>query len=309
MKPLEEMAAMLNDEGDPMRSGKAWWQHRSLGLMKARLLLLCFLPVITFLVACGSERVEEPAKQPSVSSQATQQPATPSATPVKTDSAPSTAGSAALSSGTSTAPQSAGSSVPTAMDIKSLSFSAERPVAGEPIELKVAFSSAEGVEVPLRYRWKVNSETIQESESNRLTHKTKRGDQIEVAVFVGTAQEETRARRANVVVDNSPPSIKKVAENLSPNGQYVARLEVTDPDGEAAAVKLQRGPTGMTLDTASNELRWTVPQGATGGFPVEIVASDPAGASVVFSYEITIRQVQDSAGSAANATTVSSPSR
>ncbi len=195
------------------------------------------------------------------------------------------------------------------MDIKSLDFSPERPVAGEPIELKISFDKPKSDEVSLRYRWKVNDETVQESESNALTYQTKRGDQIEVAVFVGNSREETRARRATVTVDNAPPVVKKVREHLSPNGEYLAHLEATDPDGDVVTVKLQRGPPGMTLDAGSKELRWTVPEGATGGFQVEVVATDPGGASVVFSYEITVRQVQQSAGSAANATTVSSPSR
>jgi hypothetical protein len=292
-----------------MRADKAWWEYRNSGLMKVLLLLLCLFPLITFLASCGSERVEEPANKPSVGTQTAQVPETSGKTLVKTDTPPGTAGTDTLPSLPATGSQSAGSRVLTAMDIKSLVFSPERPVAGEPIELKLAFNNGEGVEVPLRYRWEVNNETVQESESNRLTYKTKRGDQIEVAVFVGTAYEETRARRATVVVENSPPVIKKVAERLSPNGEYVARLEATDPDGDTVTVKLQRGPTGMTLDGGSNELRWIVPEGASGGFQVEVMASDPAGANVVFSYEITVRQVKESAGSAANATTVSSPPR
>jgi hypothetical protein len=202
-----------------------------------------------------------------------------------------------------------GPGVVNATHIKSLEFSPQRPVAGEPLKLKVVFAEAVKSEVPLRYRWKVNNEIVQESENNALTHQTKRGDQIEAVVFVGNSREETRARRATVTVDNAPPVIKKVQEHMSSNGEYLAQLEASDPDGDDVTVKLQRGPTGMALNEGGKTLRWNVPAGTAGSFPVEVVASDPAGASVVISYELTIRQVQQSAGSAANATAVSSPPR
>ena len=124
-----------------------------------------------------------------------------------------------------------------------------------------------------------------------------------------TSREEIRARLAKVVVDNAPPVVKKVEDHLASDGTYVARLEATDPDGDAVTLKVQQGPPGMVLDLASKELRWAVPEGTTGTFPVEILATDPTGASVVFSYAVTIKQVQQSAGSAANATSKPSPPR
>jgi hypothetical protein len=112
-----------------------------------------------------------------------------------------------------------------------------------------------------------------------------------------------------VVVDNAPPVVKKLGEHLGGNGEYVARLEASDPDGDMVALKLQQGPPGMVLDPASKELRWSVPEGTNGSFPVEVQATDPVGASILLSYSITIRQQQQSAGSAANATSASSPSQ
>jgi hypothetical protein len=296
------------DEGELMRVGKARETRKSL-VLKRVLVSLGILLSITVFVSCGSERTNEPTPKSNIPSSLSQGAATQSETLNKVETSAAPSGGAPPHAGAGTGAGLAGPTEVTAIHIKSMDFSPERPVAGDSIKLKVVFEESVSFEVPLRYRWKVNAENVQESESNTLTFQTKRGDLIEVLVFAGNSREETRARRANVTVDNAPPVVKKVGEHLSPNGEYLTQLEATDPDGDVVTVKLQRGPTGMTLDEGRKELRWSVPEGTTGSFPVEVLASDPSGATVVLSYELTIRQVQPSAGSAANATTVSSPSR
>lgn len=291
-----------------MRGGKARKGQNGQILLRT-LLVLHLLLLIVLMVSCGSESTKEPPPKTSSPVPVAQktEPATEAAD--KTEAPSSAVDSAAVPSGGGTGPRLTGSDAINATHVKSMQFSPERPVAGEPIKVRVAFDESMQVEVPLHYRWKVNEETVPESDSHTLVYQTKRGDQIEVAVFVGASREETRARLANVIVDNAPPVVKKVEDHLASDGTYLARLEATDPDGDAVTLKVQQGPPGMVLDLASKELRWAVPEGTTGTFPVEILATDPTGASVVFSYAVTIKQVQQSAGSAANATSKPSPPR
>jgi hypothetical protein len=271
--------------------------------------LLVLLYLFVSVVSCGSESTKEPAPRPSSPASAAPKSEAPAEAPGKTEAAPGAVGGANVPAGGGNGARAPDPDGVTAANIKSIEFTPGRPTAGEPIKVQVTFDESVQAEVPLYCRWKVNEETVPESESHTLAYQTKRGDRIEVMVFVGDAREEIRARRAEVVVDNAPPLVKKVGDHLASDGTYVARLEATDPDGDVVTLKVQQGPPGMVLDSASKELRWAVPEGTTGTFPVEIMASDPAGASVVFSYVVTIRQVQPSAGSAANATSTSSPPR
>jgi len=270
---------------------------------------LCFLLLVIFQISCGSESNKDSSLQtkasPPVSQQVGSQPEASRETAASTEINIGAAGP----SGGSAVPQVVESGEVSAANVKSIQFSPERPIAGEPIKVQIAFGEPDVGEIPLRYRWKVNNEAVQESNSNSLAFQTKRGDRIEVAVFGGAFQDEIRAIRANIVVENAPPAIKKVEDHLAVNGEYIARLEASDPDGDPVVLNLQQGPKGMSLDGGRNELRWTVPEGTAGSFPVEVVATDPAGATTVFSYVVTIRQVQPSAGSAANATSSSTPSR
>jgi hypothetical protein len=191
--------------------------------------------------------------------------------------------------------------------IKALSFTPAHPVAGEAVKVQVVFAEPSAEMAPLYYRWKVNGEAVDGAESEELSYPSRRGDLLEVAVFADSDREESRARRNTVTVANAPPVVIKAEEHLSSTGDYVARLETSDPDGDSVALKLQQGPNGMSLNS-ENEIHWAVPEGTAGTFPVEIGASDANGAGLVFSYTLSISQRQ-SAGSGSDAAKTVSPKR
>lgn len=290
-----------------MRGGKVCRVRLNNRILMRALVLVCLLFLIAFAISCSSESPNEPSSKANPQEPVAQKSEPQAEAPAKdvTPSSSIPAGTASIGGGAGQG--TAGPGEVTPLDIKAIDFIPARPIAGEPVKVQVNFEKPEAAAVPLHYRWQVNDETVQGADGNALRYQTKRGDRIEVLVFVGNLREENRARRARVVVDNAPPVVKKVEEHLGANGEYVARLESSDPDGDMVALKLQKGPPGMVLDPAGKELRWPVPEGTNGSFPVEVQVSDPVGASMVLSYSITIRQQQQPAGSAANATSVSSP--
>jgi len=290
-----------------MKGGKACKTKLNRRILIRALFFLSLLSFMVFAVSCCSESPNESSQKANPPESAVQKNEPQVEAPVKEEIVAST-----VPGGTASTPGGAGQGTAglgdvTPLDIKTIDFIPARPIAGEPIKVQVNFNKPDAASVPLHYRWQVNDETVQGADGNALGYQTKRGDRIDVLVFVGNLREENRARRATVVVDNAPPVVKKLEEHLGANGEYVARLEASDPDDDMVALKLQKGPPGMVLDTASQELRWSIPAGTDGTFPVELQASDPVGASVLFSYSFTIRQQQQPAGSAANATSVSSP--
>jgi hypothetical protein len=172
---------------------------------------------------------------------------------------------------------------------KLLGFEPERPVAGEAIKVKVTFASEPSEGPPLTYRWKVNDQVIQEAVSPEIRYPTKRGDVVEAAVFLGDTRDETRAFRKVLTVVNSPPAIKRSDERMDESGHYIAHFEISDPDGDAVTLELQKGPEGMTLEGEKRELRWSPPDGMKGTFAVEVLTSDNAGAHLLYSYSLTLK--------------------
>lgn len=176
------------------------------------------------------------------------------------------------------------------LDVKSVSIEPAAPVVGDTVSARVEFQDNAPTLQSLYYRWKVNDEVVQESPDPALEHKTRKGDKIEVLVFVGAGREESRAVRGYATVQNAPPTVRKLEESLDEKGQYLATFESADKDGESVNLSLKKGPEGMTIDSGKGQLHWAVPKEAAGSFPVELLAADSSGAQVLFSYTITIRQ-------------------
>lgn len=242
------------------------------------------LPLLVLgLVSCGAEKTSSPT----LKNASGQQEATSTSTMASGQgpgvSAPGPAAGNIEAEGS-------GSLTANSMDIKSVSIEPSSPSAGDTLRAVVVFNETAPPVTGLYYHWKINGQTVQESPSPELNLPTGKGDRVEVVVFVGGQNQESKAVRAYASIGNSPPSLRKVDERLDEKGLYVAKLESLDKDGDSVNLTLQRGPEGMTLDAAKRELHWPVPKGAKGSFPVEVLAGDASGGQVLFAYSITIRQ-------------------
>lgn len=172
---------------------------------------------------------------------------------------------------------------------KSLDFEPAQPAAGDAIRVRVTFEGEPTQLMPLTYRWKVNDQVAVDSISPELQYATKRGDVVEVVVFLGDNRNENRAFRKCVTVANSTPAIERRHERFDEEGRYVAQFEVTDPDGDAVNLQLLKGPEGMALDAAKAEISWSPPEGSRGTFAVELLSVDSSGAQVLYTYSLTLK--------------------
>lgn len=242
------------------------------------------LILLMSLVSCGSEK---PFSNPSMKVALEDRKAEDTSEKIET---PEAQPASRLGSSTAESDNLPASLAANALNVKAVSIEPAVPVSGDPLRANVLFNENSPPTTSIYYRWKVNDQVVQESPSPELQRPIARGDRIEVMVFVGDAREESRAVRGYTTIGNSPPSIQKAEERLDEKGEYLARFQPGDKDGEPVTLSLQRGPEGMTLDTSKALVHWAVPKGAKGSFPVEVLASDASGAQVLFAYTITIRQ-------------------
>lgn len=177
---------------------------------------------------------------------------------------------------------------PSAYYIRSLTFDPERPVSGRPIKVRVNLEK-DVQQPPLSFQLKVNGAVALETTNPEFKYPFKRGDRLEVMARVEGNHNEAQPVVAELTVENAPPSVTKLDEILNDDGQYIAHLAFKDPDEDAVTAMLQKGPDGMQLNGKTGELRWSVPNGTKGDFPIEVLASDSLGAQVVFSYTLTVK--------------------
>jgi hypothetical protein len=181
------------------------------------------------------------------------------------------------------------------VNIRAIEFSPAIPVAGDAISARVQFDREFSTPPVLHFQWKINGGVVQESLEATMNQPTKRGDTVEVTVFPEELRDPARAVVGFIKVGGSPPIISKTREAMDEQGGYTAWFETSHPDGDPVTVTLQKGPTGMAIDTAKRELHWSIPAGTQGTFPVELLATDPTGGKAICSFSITIRQEQPKA--------------
>jgi hypothetical protein len=258
-----------------------------------RLAAVGALVLIVFqIAACGSDEPPKQAAKPADS--AATSPGAGTAEPVQPESRPAPP-PAPPQMDKLPAPITQGSDKASGADISAVVFSPENPVAGNPISVQVEFNREFTNRPVLRYQWKINGQIVQESLDATLSKPTRRGDIVDVTVFTEEIVDVNRSVTGRVTVGGSPPIINKTQESMDAEGNYVARFAASHPDGDPVTVTLQKGPAGMSIDSAKGELRWAVPQGTQGSFPVELLAADPQGGKAICSFSITIRQEQPKA--------------
>lgn len=218
---------------------------------------------------------------------------------IKPPPSPKVAGSPVASDGVDSGkrPQSSPESPPAQkgpVQIEAVSFDPVSPVTGDSLKAVVTASSGAMEDRGLSYRWKINGQVVQESQSAVLDHVVKRKEFVEVEVREGSDNSADKFVSGHVMISNGLPVLKVVSQDVGSDGKYQARLEASDPDRDPISFSLKSGPPGMSVDPGTGAIHWTMAADAQGAFPVEVSAMDSEGAETILSYQITIRR--ESAG-------------
>ena len=106
---------------------------------------------------------------------------------------------------------------------------------------------------------------------------------------------DTETITVTVNETNQAPSLDPVpTPTISEGVPYTFTLTATDPDipGDTLAYSIVGAPAGATVDSASGELRWTPDESqGPGVFVFDAAVSDPAGATSVQPFVITVTEV------------------
>jgi RHS repeat-associated protein len=99
----------------------------------------------------------------------------------------------------------------------------------------------------------------------------------------------TQHYSVDVLETNSPPVIMSTpVEAVAAGGTYRYDVIAVDDDPEPLAFSLSGQPDGMTIDTATGQIRWMPALGDAGVYPFQIAVTDPRGASAMQSVELSV---------------------
>jgi hypothetical protein len=159
---------------------------------------------------------------------------------------------------------------------------------GEILKVQVFAYDPDGDQVALSYKWLRNGKEVPGATTDILdTTAFRKKDVLLVAVTAsdGNASREPMAGVPMTIV-NASPRITSTPSTAVNDGQYVYQVTATDPDEDAISYELKNAPPGMTIDTMTGKLIWTLTQASTGRHRVVIIAKDKENALIEQSFEL-----------------------
>lgn len=157
-------------------------------------------------------------------------------------------------------------------------------------------SDADGDALVYSYQWYKNGAIIPDQTSDTLDGAlVAKGDHLQVRVtpFDGAAAGDPRLSPL-VTVQNSPPRItSQPPSSLNDDDTYVYQVVAVDPDGGPVTYSLKSAPERMSIDPAQGIIRWKATKQDAGIHPIEIVATDAEGATIIQRYDLQIYDLKD----------------
>lgn len=174
-------------------------------------------------------------------------------------------------------------------EVVAVPFRESRIHRGVDIEVLPEGADLDGDPVQFRYVWTINGEALSLDSPVLAGDRFRKGDRISLNVIPFDGEDEGRMYRGReVVVPNAPPSFVSMPPQRFKAGVYRYEARAEDPDGDAIKYALESAPAGMSIDSATGTVVWSIEKGQAGEHKVTIVAEDEEGAKAFQEYVVTI---------------------
>lgn len=161
----------------------------------------------------------------------------------------------------------------------------EMPVRSSIITVNIRTGDADNDKISYRYNWTLNGKFA--GEDSYLETDLKRDDKITVKVTPYDGESEGRHVTLTGKVYNSLPRFTD-SEPSFDGENYEYKIDVVDPDGDNLIFKIEEGPEGMTIDTATGHIKWEVGENAAGSHEVKVSVSDGHGGKILIPFTTRI---------------------
>lgn len=180
-----------------------------------------------------------------------------------------------------------GNSLPRVVDISS---TPAEIFSGTDITVTPVAEDADGDSVDFTYQWLVNGEAdplLVESTlpGNRFT----KGDTVQVLIVPNDFYDDGPTYESYAqLIPNAAPRITSQPPQGIASLDYRYQVEVHDPDDSTFTYRLAEAPQGMSIDTASGLLQWSLVDVTPGDYTIAIIVSDSEGVEAAQEYKLTL---------------------
>jgi len=161
---------------------------------------------------------------------------------------------------------------------------------GDPVEVRVEGSDADGDPITYSYRWWRNKTLVLEGDRSVLdTTGFARDDTIAVEVTPRDAADQGKPLPSlPVTIANSPPKITSLPPSRIDQGLYQYLVTATDADGDRLTYLLAAGPPDMKIEAASGRIDWRIAPETKGAFSIRVAVEDGRGGRAFQDFELRL---------------------
>ncbi len=162
------------------------------------------------------------------------------------------------------------------------------------LEVRIEASDDDDDYLVYSYQWIKNGQKIADETSSVLSSLNfERGDKIECSIVPSDQEAEgNEFTTRSVDIINRPPSItSQPPMDIVLEDSFAYQVVVEDPDQDTLAFSLSpSAPEGITIDPATGVIKWKIPKGLAGVYPIEIIVSDGQGGRCSQNFNLTISE-------------------
>jgi len=141
--------------------------------------------------------------------------------------------------------------------------------------------------VVIQYSWTVND--VLAGNGAELGRALKRNDAVRVEVVAYDGQAYGNKIKLNQTIANHPPVFNEHQDFVFSGSTCAYRAQALDADGDQITYSLASPAAGMSIDPASGNVVWKIPDGFRGEQPFTIVADDGHLGTARYTVTFTIR--------------------
>lgn len=179
--------------------------------------------------------------------------------------------------------------------ITNVALGPSAPKVGDVITAEVEGMDLDGGDITYLYQWQINWKNAGQprSEATFNTGMLKKGDIVAVLVTASDGEVMgTPYLSQGITLTNSGPEIISSPPSIteSSGGRYVYPVIARDRDGDRLMYRLVTGPQGMTINSSTGVLTWTLPTRIDGrqDIPVKIAVNDGDGGEAIQEFSLTL---------------------
>lgn len=182
---------------------------------------------------------------------------------------------------------SIGNSLPRVVDISS---TPDEIFAGTDVSVTPVAEDVDGDDVDFTYQWVINGDADPELTDSTLPgNRISKGDSIQVLIVPNDFFEDGPTYESYATdVPNAAPVITSQPPQGISSLDYRYQVDVSDPDDSQFTYRLDEAPDGMTIDSASGLIRWSLADVTPGDYTIAIIVTDPEGAEGAQEYSLSL---------------------